>query len=230
MQVLILCGGLATRLRPLTKKIPKSMVEIEGKPFLEHQLNLLKKNGLKDIVLSIGFKGNQIKKYFATGKKFGVKIKYNPDGKKLLGTGGAIKKAEKLLNDAFLVIYGDSYLPFDFQKAINYFNRFQKLGLMTVFKNANRYEPSNVEVQGNLVKSYSKKRKTKKMLYIDYGVSIFKKEVLKNFPADTAFDLSLIHKDLIKKKQLLAFPVKQRFYQIGSFDGLEEFRQYLKNN
>jgi len=230
MQVLISCGGLATRLRPLTKKIPKSMVEIEGKPFLEHQLNLLKKNGLKDIVLSIGFKGNQIKKYFATGKKFGVKIKYNPDGKKLLGTGGAIKKAEKLLNDAFLVIYGDSYLPFDFQKAINYFNRFQKLGLMTVFKNANRYEPSNVEVQGNLVKSYSKKRKTKKMLYIDYGVSIFKKEVLKNFPADTAFDLSLIHKDLIKKKQLLAFPVKQRFYQIGSFDGLEEFRQYLKNN
>ena len=230
MQVLILCGGLATRLRPLTKKIPKSMIEIEGKPFLEHQLNLLKKNGLKDIVLSIGFKGNQIRKYFATGKKFGVKIKYNPDGKKLLGTGGAIKKAEKLLNDAFLVIYGDSYLPFDFQKAINYFNRFQKLGLMTVFKNANRYEPSNVEVQGNLVKSYSKKRKTKKMLYIDYGVSIFKKEVLKNFPADTAFDLSLIHKDLIKKKQLLAFPVKQRFYQIGSFDGLEEFRQYLKNN
>jgi len=230
MQVLISCGGLATRLRPLTKKIPKSMVEIEGKPFLEHQLNLLKKNGLKDIVLSIGFKGNQIRKYFATGKKFGVKIKYNPDGKKLLGTGGAIKKAEKLLNDAFLVIYGDSYLPFDFQKAINYFNRFQKLGLMTVFKNANRYEPSNVEVQGNLVKSYSKKRKTKKMLYIDYGVSIFKKEVLKNFPADTAFDLSLIHKDLIKKKQLLAFPVKQRFYQIGSFDGLEEFRQYLKNN
>ena len=230
MQVLISCGGLATRLRPLTKKIPKSMVEIEGKPFLEHQLNLLKKNGLKDIVLSIGFKGNQIRKYFATGKKFGVKIKYNPDGKKLLGTGGAIKKAGKLLNDAFLVIYGDSYLPFDFQKAINYFNRFQKLGLMTVFKNANRYEPSNVEVQGNLVKSYSKKRKTKKMLYIDYGVSIFKKEVLKNFPADTAFDLSLIHKDLIKKKQLLAFPVKQRFYQIGSFDGLEEFRQYLKNN
>ena len=120
MQIVILCGGAATRLYPLTKKIPKSLIRIAEKPFLERQLNLLKKNGISGIVLCIGYKGEQIKKYFKDGRKFGVKIRYSSDGKKLLGTGGALKKAEDLLEDTFLVMWGDSYLPFNFQKAIKF--------------------------------------------------------------------------------------------------------------
>lgn len=228
MQVVILCGGLATRLMPITTKIPKSMVLIKNKPFLEYQLKLLKSNGLRDIVLCIGYKGAQIKKYFGKGKKFGVSIKYSSDGKKLLGTAGSLKKAEKLLKEEFLLMYGDSYLPFDFQRAIKFFREEKKLGLMTVFKNYNKYEESNVKVSGKMVKKYSKKFRTKDMRYIDYGASIFKKEILKFIPKNKFYDLSLIHKVLIDKEQLLAFDSKKRFYQIGSFEGLEEFKKYIK--
>lgn len=227
MQMVILCGGKATRLYPLTKKIPKSMIRIGGKPFLEHQLVLLKKNGIFDIILCIGNKGEQIKKYFKDGKKFGVKIRYSSDGKKLLGTGGALKRAESLLEDSFMIMWGDSYLPFNFQKAIKFFKKSNKLGVMTVFKNFDRYEPSNVEIEKNLVKSYSKKRKTKKMKYIDYGVSIFRKKVLKFIPKNQVYDLSKLQQTLIKKRQLLAYPVEKRFYHIGSPEGLEEFKKYI---
>jgi len=228
MQIVILCGGKATRLYPLTKKIPKSMMRFEGKPFLEQQLDLLKKNRIFDIVLCVGYKAEQIKKYFGDGKNFGVEIKYSSDKKKLLGTGGALKKAENLLEDSFLVMWGDSYLPFNFQKAIKFFKKSNKPGMMIVFKNLNKYEPSNVEVKNNLVKSYSKKRKTKKMKYIDYGISIYRKEVLKYLPRNQVCDLTKLQQVLIKKRQLLAYPAEKRFYQIGSPDGLEELKNYIK--
>ena len=228
MQIVVLCGGKATRLYPLTKKIPKSMIRFEGKPFLEQQLDLLKKNRIFDIVLCVGYKAEQIKKYFGDGKNFGVEIKYSSDKKKLLGTGGALKKAENLLEDSFLVMWGDSYLPFNFQKAIKFFKKSNKPGMMIVFKNLNKYEPSNVEVKNNLVKSYSKKRKTKKMKYIDYGVSIYRKEVLKHLPKNQICDLTKLQQALIKKRQLLAYPAEKRFYQIGSPDGLEELKNYIK--
>ena len=228
MQIVILCGGKATRLYPLTKKIPKSMMRFEGKPFLEQQLDLLKKNRIFDIVLCVGYKAEQIKKYFGDGKNFGVEIKYSSDKKKLLGTGGALKKAENLLEDSFLVMWGDSYLPFNFQKAIKFFKKSNKPGMMIVFKNLNKYEPSNVEVKNNLVKSYSKKMKTKKMKYIDYGISIYRKEVLKHLPKNQICDLTKLQQALIKKRQLLAYPAEKRFYQIGSPDGLEELKNYIK--
>ena len=228
MQIVILCGGKATRLYPLTKKIPKSMMRFEGKPFLEQQLDLLKKNRIFDIVLCVGYKAEQIKKYFGDGKNFGVEIKYSSDKKRLLGTGGALKKAENLLEDSFLVMWGDSYLPFNFQKAIKFFKKSNKSGMLIVFKNLNKYEPSNVEVKNNLVKSYSKKKKTKKMKYIDYGVSIYRKEVLKYLPRNQVCDLTKLQQVLIKKRQLLAYPAEKRFYQIGSPDGLEELKNYIK--
>lgn len=230
MQIVVLCGGKATRLYPLTKKNPKSMIKIAGKPFLEYQLRLLKKNKINNILLCIGYKGEQIKRYFRNGEKFDLKIKYSQDGKKLLGTAGALKKAENLLEDSFLVMWGDSYLPFNFQGAIKFFKKFNKPGLMTVYRNENKYEPSNVEIKGNLVRIYSKKRKTKKMKHIDYGVSIFKKEVLKYIPKNQFYDLSKLNQLLIRKKQLLAYSVKKRFYQIGTFEGLKNFEQYIVKN
>jgi len=210
MQIAILCGGRATRLYPLTKEISKSMIEIEGKPFLEHQIELLRKNGIKDIILCVGYKSGQIKNYFKDGKKFRVNIRYSYDGKKLMGTGGALKKAERFL------------------KAIKFFKNFNKLGMMVVYKNLDKYELSNVEVKGNLVEAYSKKNKTRRMKYIDYGVSIFKKEALKFVPKNQVYDLSKLSQILIKKKQLLAYPAERRFYQIGSSDGLTEFKEYAK--
>jgi len=229
MQIVILCGGLATRLRSLTEKIPKSMIDINGKPFLEYQLELLKKNGIFDMIFCIGHKGEQIENYFRDGSRFGVKIRYSREKDKLLGTGGALKKAENLLDKVFLVIYGDSYLPFNFKAAIDYFNEFEKLGLMVVYKNQSQYEKSNVLIKDNLVKQYNKENPIKEMEYIDYGVSIFRKKVLELLPENTRCDLSQTYLSLIKKNQLLAFESKIRFYEVGSFEGIEEFKRYIKD-
>lgn len=226
MQTVILAGGVGTRMRPLTYQIPKAMILIQGKPFLEYQLELLKKNNLNNILLCLGYLGEQIKDYFQDGKDMGMNIQYSFE-KELLGTGGALKKAENLLEDSFLVMYGDSYLPFDFQKAISFFKQFNKLGLMTVFHNMNKYEPSNVIIQGNLIKHYSKTETSPNMEYIDYGVSIFRKQALKLVLDNQIFDLSQLHQSLIKKKEFLAYSVEQRFYQTGSPKGLEEFKQYI---
>jgi len=158
-----------------------------------------------------------------------VKIRYSRERDKLLGTGGALKKAESLLDKVFLVIYGDSYLPFNFKAAIDYFNEFEKLGLMVVYKNQSQYEKSNVLIKNNLVKQYNKENPTKEMEYIDYGVSIFRKKALELLSENTRCDLSQIYLSLIKKNQLLAFESKIRFYEVGSFEGIEEFKRYIKN-
>ena len=114
MQMVILAGGLATRLKSLSIECPKSMLPIEGKPFLEHQVALLRKNGIRNIVLCIGHWGEQIEAYFKEGGRLGVHIQYSKEGSRLLGTGGALKKAAPLLEDAFFVMYGDSYLMLDY--------------------------------------------------------------------------------------------------------------------
>ena len=225
---MILCGGMATRLYPITKKIPKSMILVNRKPFLEYQIELLKRNGIYDIVLCVGNRSTQIKKYFGNGNKFGVTLSYSADGKKLLGTAGAIKNAEELLENVFMVMYGDSYLPFDFQKAIKFFNKYNKKGLMTVYKNSGKYDKSNVVVSGDYVKIYSKTEKKKNMSYIDYGASILRKDCLKLIPKEKIFDMSDVFQKLITQKELLAFDSKKRFYEIGSFAGLEEFKKYSK--
>jgi NDP-sugar pyrophosphorylase family protein len=227
MQVAILAGGLATRLRPLTNTTAKSLIEICGKPFLGYQLGFLKKGGVKNIVLCVGYLGEQIEKHFGDGRELGVNIKYSYESEQLLGTAGALKNAERLLEDEFFIMYGDSYLFLDFVTTMSYFNKFDKLGLMTVYKNYNRYDSSNLVLTGNLVKQYSKKEKSKEMVYIDYGVSILKKKALELVPPNQICSLEELFDQLINRKELLAYEVDERFYQIGSPEGLEEFKKYI---
>ena len=227
MQVVILAGGLATRLGELTRKQPKSLIRILGKPFLEYQLDLLKKNGIRDIVLCIGHLGEQIEDYFGDGRRFGVNIKYSRE-EQLLGTAGALKKAETLLDEVFFTLYGDSYLFLDFKAALSYFLSHDKLALMSVYKNFNRYEPSNVVVEGNMVKKYSKKEKTPDMVYIEYGANIFRKEVLDLIPR-SPYTLEQLFPQLIERGELLAYEVDKRFYEIGSPQGLKDFEKFAQN-
>lgn len=229
IQVVILCGGMANRLQPLTDKVAKSMILVQGEPFLEHQLNLLRKYDIKGVVLCVGNFAEQIRYYFGDGKRWGVRLQYSYDGDEPLGTGGALKQAESLLGDVFMVMYGDSYLPFNFRSAIDFFQRFNKLGLMTVYKNQNQIEPSNVEVEGDYVKAYDKTLRTAQMEYIDYGLSIFRKPALGLIPAPTPIDLAYLHQELIKQRELLSFRVKDRFYQIGTAEGLREFSSHIEN-
>ncbi|MCJ7497790.1 MAG: sugar phosphate nucleotidyltransferase [candidate division Zixibacteria bacterium] len=228
MQLVILAGGLATRLFPLTSKVPKSMLEINKRPFLEYQLELLKEYEIKDVLLCLGYKGELIKNYFGDGKKFGVNLSYSYDGEKLLGTAGALKKAYKLLNDNFLLMYGDSYLPYDYWKIEEAFKNSEKLSLMVVYKNQNRFDKSNILIADDLVNVYDKTLKGENLEYIDAGLSILKKEVLSLVPEDEPFDLQELYKTLISEEEMLAYEVKQRFYQIGSLEGLEEFKNLVE--
>ena len=230
MQLVILAGGQATRLRPLTDKVPKSLVAVNEKPFLEYQLDFLEKSGVIDIVLCIGYLGEEIERYFGNGERFGVNLKHSYEKEQLLGTAGALKNAKQLLRDQFFVMYGDSYVFLDFPIVMSYFNKFDKLGLMVVYKNYDRYDRSNVVVEGNTVRQYSKREKAEGMVYIDYGVSLLRKKALELVPRNQAYSLEKLFAQLIEQRELLAYEVKERFYQIGSPDGLNEFRKYISQS
>jgi NDP-sugar pyrophosphorylase family protein len=226
MQVAILAGGLAARLGDLARNRPKSLIEVAGKPFLEHQLEFLRKAGLTEVVLCIGHLGEQIRRRFGDGAEFGVNITYSVE-KEMLGSAGALKNAEALLEDVFYTMYGDSYLFLDFASTMSYFLSQNKLALMTVYRNQDRYDRSNTAIAGNLVTKYTKQDRTQDMVYIDYGANIFRKEALKMIPEDQFYPLEEFFPRLIVKEELLAFEVKERFYEIGSPQGIKDFAEYI---
>jgi MurNAc alpha-1-phosphate uridylyltransferase len=227
MQAVILAGGLATRLKPLTTNVPKSMVKIIGKPFLEYQLELLKKNEIRDIILCVGYLHEQIEDYFGNGRKFDVNIVYSQEKVRLLGTGGALKNAEKYLESKFFVMYGDSYLPIAFRKVYQHFINNSAIACMVVYKNESRYDKSNVLFKNKKVKVYDKGKPSPEMRHIDYGLTIFSKETLKEIPKEQPCDLGCVLSKLAKDGKLLGCEVYNRFYEIGSLKGLRDFEKYI---
>jgi NDP-sugar pyrophosphorylase family protein len=226
--VAILAGGFATRLRPITEKIPKSLISVAGKPFLAHQLELLRSCGLCRVVLCVGHLGEMIQRDFGDGSQFGVRIDYSFDGPKLLGTGGAIKRALPLLGGEFFVLYGDSYLPVEYRPVAEFFRRGGKPGCMTVYRNEGRHDTSNVVFRNGQITVYDKKNRTPEMRHIDYGLSLFKSTAFDSFPADKPFDLAEVMGKLVRERQLAGYEVHERFYEIGSPAGLAELETILK--
>jgi NDP-sugar pyrophosphorylase family protein len=226
--VVILAGGLAIRLRPLTEKIPKSLVEVAGRPFLEHQIALLQRNGVTEIFLCIGYLGEMIEQLFGSGKQFGVSISYSYDGEKLLGTGGAIKKLLPRLPEYFFVLYGDSYLPIDYQAVAAHFRTSVKPALMTVFRNENAWDRSNVWFEEGALRRYSKTDRLPQMHYIDYGLTICSRPIFAEYSASEPFDLGVVFEKLSQRGELAGYEVQQRFYEIGSHQGLEELDRLLR--
>jgi len=227
LPVAILAGGLATRLRPVTETIPKALVEVNGEPFIAHQLRLLKSKGIQRVVLCIGYLGEMIQAYLKDGSQFGLQVEYVFDGERLLGTGGAIKRALPFLDEAFFVLYGDSYLPCDYQKVQIAFQNDAKLGLMTVFQNENNWDSSNVEFVNGQILAYDKQNRTPAMRYIDYGLGIFQRSAFSIVPADEPYDLAQLYQTLLNKEQLAAYEIHERFYEAGSFKGIAEMSEYL---
>jgi len=225
--LVLIAGGLATRLKPVTESIPKSMMEVNGKPFISHQLELLKKRGIKRVIICAGYLGDQIEIFVKDGKQFGIEIVYSFDSDKLLGTGGAIKKALAKTENVFFVMYGDSYLNTDFKNINEYFLEKNSLGLMTVFRNESKWDKSNIELMNGKIINYDKKNLNAKMKFIDYGLGILNKEAFDDFKDKEVFDLEEVYKNLLKKDNLEAFEVKDRFYEIGSFTGLDETIKYF---
>ena len=227
LPVAILAGGLATRLRPVTEKIPKSLVEVAGEPFLAHQLRLLAANGIRRVTLCVGYLGGMIEEYAGDGSRFGIALTYSPDGPQLRGTAGAIAQARHLLGDAFFVLYGDSYLPCDYRAVQQAFEASGKLALMTVFDNGDRWDVSNVEFSAGRIVAYSKKVRTPAMHYIDYGLGVFRAAAFDEVPAQGAHDLADLYQSLLARNQLAGCEVRERFYETGSFAGMSEISEYL---
>jgi len=227
--VAILAGGLATRLRPITEKIPKSLVPVAGRPFLAHQLELLRARGICRAVLCLGFLGEMIQREFGA-EACGIKLDYSFDGEKLLGTGGAIKRALPKLGPEFFILYGDSYLPIEYAPVAESFHRSGKLGLMTVYRNDGKYDSSNVIFRNGEIVVYDKTAKLPEMRHIDYGLSLFQARVFDAYAADQVFDLAAVMGRLVREKQLAGYEVLERFYEMGSPDGLAELEILLKPN
>ena len=227
MQAVILAGGLGTRMKPITDRIPKSMVPVLGKPFLERQLQLLETNGVRDIVLCIGHMGQMIRDYFGTGEKWGVTIRYSEEGEALLGTAGAVKKAEPVLSDVFFLMYGDSYLLLDYPDIWNHFQKHTALGLMVVYRNENKLEPSNIVPRDGYVHIYDKTGRTPGMKHVNEGLSVLRKSSLALIPSGRPYSQEDFYQELITRHQLLSYETDQRFYEIGSPKGLDELEARL---
>lgn len=227
--VAILAGGLANRLRPITEKIPKALVAVAGRPFLAHQLRLLHASRIRKVVLCVSYRGEMIEQEFGNGSRLGMELSYSFDGPELLGTGGALKKALRLLGDKFLVLYGDSYLPIDYSGPARAFAASGKSALMTVFRNEDRWEPSNVWFEEGQIKRYDKRTLTPEMKHIDYGLGVLRSDALASWPDGKPFDLADVYQDLIGKRELAGYEVDRRFYEIGSPRGLAELDAMLRS-
>lgn len=199
---------------------------VANRPFLAHQLESLYARGIRRAVLCIGYLGEMIQRDFGT-EKYGIKLEYSFDGPKLLGTGGAIKRALPMLGEEFFVLYGDSYLPIEYAPIADFFHRSGKQGLMTVFRNEGKFDTSNVIFGGGEIKVYDKKNKLPEMKYIDYGLSLFKASVFDSYSDDQIFDLAEVMGKLVVEKQLAGYEVAERFYEIGSPAGLAELEKLL---
>lgn len=225
--VALLAGGLATRLRPITETIPKALVEVAGKPFVVHQIELLRRNGIARLVLCVGYLGEMIREVLGDGSAYGVRVDYSFDGPKLLGTAGALKKALPLLGDSFFVLYGDSYLDCDYRAIYRAFRASGQPALMTVYRNENQWDTSNVIFRDGRIVQYDKKSRVPEMRHIDYGLGVLRADVLSVLLDDQPCDLADVYRDLARRGELAGFEAPERFYEIGSFSGLEETARYL---
>ena len=229
LPVAILAGGLATRLRPITKTIPKALVPVAGRPFVLWQLEYLRDQGISRVVLCTGYRSSQIEQTVGDGSQFGIEVKYSDDGSTLLGTGGGLAKALPLLGAEFFVLYGDSFLPVSFSTVEQAYYDSDLPGLMTVYRNEGEWDTSNVTFKDGLLLEYNKAKSRHDMAYIDYGLGVLSKSVVENYCQEQVFDLAKVYEALANAGQLAGFEVFERFYEIGSPDGLAQTEEYLRS-
>jgi N-acetyl-alpha-D-muramate 1-phosphate uridylyltransferase len=228
LPVVVLAGGLGTRLGALTRTQPKCLVDVLGEPFAVHQLRLLRSQGVRRVTFCLGHLGDQVVEALGDGSRLGLAIDYLFDGPRLLGTAGAIRRGLARLPEAFFVTYGDSYLPCDFAAVQAAFEASERPALMTVHANQGRWDASNVAFSGGRIVNYDKVHRTERTGHIDYGLAVFHRDVFARLPEDQPFDLAALFQALLMRDALASFEVHERFYEVGSIAGLEETRRYLE--
>jgi N-acetyl-alpha-D-muramate 1-phosphate uridylyltransferase len=228
LPVAILAGGLATRMKSYTENIPKSLIDINGKPFAARQLECLAERGARDVVICVGHRGDMIRHSIGDGDRFGVRVRYSDEGETLLGTGGALRKALPLLGEAFLVQYGDSLLEIDYDAVERAFLESGKAGLMTVYRNNGLFDTSNVFFADGRIRLYDKAHRVRDMQHIDYGLGALSRHAIEQVAEGARVDLAAIYQDLLADDGLAGFEVFQRFYEIGSPSGLADTRKHFE--
>lgn len=226
--VALLAGGRATRLGTAALDVPKAMLEVAGQPFIAHQLSLLRAGGIRRVIVCVGHLGSQIESYLGDGAAHGMDVQYSRDGELLRGTGGALRHARPLLGDVFWVMYGDSYTELDFRAVLADFERRGTLALMTVLRNDNAWDRSNVLFREGRLLRHDKVHPTPDMAHIDYGVALLRLAALDRIPDDRPSDLATLYQALVAEGSMAGYEVTQRFYEIGSSDGLAEARRLLR--
>jgi NDP-sugar pyrophosphorylase family protein len=221
MQAVILAGGLGTRLLPLTEAIPKPMVQVAGSPYLKHQLQLLAEQQIRDVVLLTGYLGDQIESYFGDGASLNLRISYSRE-QSPLGTGGALRQARELLQDSFLLIYGDSYLPIRYADAMERLTSSGAEGVVVVYDNrlADTSVKNNIELDDSGYVSRYEKDSPDRLSFVEAGVLALRRSVLEWLPPGVVSLEKEIFPKLIAAKQLAALVTTQRFYDIGTPDRL----------
>jgi NDP-sugar pyrophosphorylase family protein len=233
LQCVILAGGLGTRMRPVTESVPKALLPVSGRPFVDWQLRLLAARGVRRVVLSIGYRGDMVRDHVGDGSRFGVDVSWVDEGAELRGTGGALRLAldGRALEDEFFVLYGDSYLPVPLGDVEEAWRGSGMPALMTVMRNEGRWDASNVVYRDGRVLLYDKAASPEEqaqMRWIDYGLSVLTREVVgERFRAGEVADLADLMRDLSRAGRLAGFEATERFYEIGSPAGLQDLESYL---
>jgi NDP-sugar pyrophosphorylase family protein len=228
--IAVLAGGLATRMRPLTARLPKALLEVAGEPFVAHQLRLFAREGISDVKLLVGYCWEQIERFVGDGSRFGVQVDYIVDGPTLLGTGGAVRRALDRLGREFLVTYCDSWLDAPYAPVVEAFHASGRPALMCVFRNDNRWDASNVQFENGIIRCYSKKFRVPEMRYIDWGLGMLKASAVTTRPIGEPWDLAELYEELSICGRLAGYEMTRRFYEIGSFEGLAETNRLLCTN
>lgn len=227
-QAVILAGGLGMRMRPLTLVTPKPMIKIHGKPFLEYIIELLKKNGIENIVILTGYLHEQIEEYFKNGESFGVKIKYSYSPVDT-DTGSRMVNALNLLDKKFLLLYGDNYWPLQLDKLYSFYKSKKKAGLVTVYSNIDNYTKNNMSVNNNgLVDEYDNAHKSKKLDGVDIGFFILDKNIFNNTPSGNFSFKKVVLPGLISKKQLAGFLTYHKYYGLSNLERIPVIEEFFK--
>jgi MurNAc alpha-1-phosphate uridylyltransferase len=231
MQAVILAGGLGTRMRPFTEKMPKCLLPVCGRPFIDYQLDLLKAGGVREIVLCVGYLGEMVQSHLGDSGSRGLRIEYSWDSPECGGTAGALKHAEPLLDTTFFLTWGDSYVRVDHAAmfAAHRASTPEVAATMGVFCNQNAYDSSNVQIGGNKVVRYVKGAPNSQLTHIDAGISVFERSALQEIPSHQNVALDQFFSSWAASGRLGAFSVPHRFYETGSWAGLADFEKFIAN-
>jgi len=233
MQAVIVAGGLAVRMRPRSLGTPKFLLPVAGRPFASWVLDRLRESGYTDVVLCVAHLGHQIRAFVGDGRAFGLSVRYEDEGTNLLGTAGAVRNAMAHLEPTFLVTYGDSYLPFDYAGPLRDLDAHADAdGVMAVFRNEGRWDASNAQIRRDAagdcwVARYQKGSKDPALDHIDYGATALRRDVIEQIPQGAVFGLDRIQADLAAKGLLRAHVARERFFEIGTEQGLSDLERML---